>query len=326
MTPINDWRVYEDAPLIQLTNKTWEAVCMPGHRWVATKYKHVGRAGENGRMKNEYLLVDDYIAAEKITSRHALRLAAIADFNDGPAIDERETELLGWVLGDGSVQHLKSRAKDPRHPIARHGRKIVLLYQAKPKHVEAIDELVDGLIFSRSVLQVKKPNGEPGLPRVTWRFRNGYSAELLERSGYDHKNPLPFVLSLNQAQRKAFLRGVFGAEGSLQGSTTFKGIDGYQMMKSYAQADGLKQDAIILAIYLSGMRPAISPWNRETNPLNAPNPKPGAQIRETKPFIGGERVEKKDAGRGTAWCVRTELGSWTMRQGRQVMLAGNSDI
>lgn len=319
-TSINQVHFYDDVPLVRLTNKTWEAFCTPDHRWVSKKYKHVGRAGDNGRVKNEYVVVNEFVAAQAITSRHTLRLAAMADLDDGPAIDEREAELLGWVLGDGSVMRLKSRAKDPNHPCAKHNRISMVLYQAKPRHVEAIDELLSGLIFSRSVFQARKPNGEPGLARVTWRFRNGYSAELLKRSGYDHKSPVPFVLSLNQTQRENFLRGVFGAEGSLQGSTTFKGVDGYKMMKSYAQADGPQQDAITLAIYLSGMRPAISPWKLENNNLRVRNPRPGAFIREAKPYIGGERVKKQDAGLGCSWGVTTGLGSWTMRQGRQVML------
>ena len=30
------------------------------------------------------------------------------------------------------------------------------------------------------------------VPWVTWEFSRGYPAELLKRSGYDHKNPAPY--------------------------------------------------------------------------------------------------------------------------------------
>jgi hypothetical protein len=68
------------------------------------------------------------------------------------------------------------------------------------------------------VRQMNKPSGLPGLPLVTWEFRRTYSAELLKRSGYDHKNPVPLVLSLSASQRAAFIRGFFGAEDRSPGA------------------------------------------------------------------------------------------------------------
>jgi hypothetical protein len=326
-TPVNEVHVYDDAPLVRLTNKTWEATCTPNHRWVATKHKHVGRAGKNGRTKNEYLKVDEFIASDAITSRHALRLAAMADLGEGPAISDEEAELLGWVMGDGSVAHIKSKkGSDPEHWRTGTGSKVsIRLYQSKPEHVKAIDALVAGLVFNRATRPMKTPKGQPGLPLVTWEFSRGYSAELLKRSGYDHKNPVPFVLSLSAEQRAAFIRGLFGAEGTLSGGGTFKGQPGYPMTRTYYQNDGAKQDAIILAIYLSGMRPGVSEADHRGMRVGEYTAsKLGAVVRETKPFIGGERILREDAGRGPVWCVSTSLGSWTMRQGRQVMLTGNS--
>jgi hypothetical protein len=37
-TPVTAVHVYDNAPLVRLTNKTWEAVCTPSHRWVAGKH------------------------------------------------------------------------------------------------------------------------------------------------------------------------------------------------------------------------------------------------------------------------------------------------
>jgi hypothetical protein len=191
--------------------------------------------------------------------------------------------------------------------------------------VKAIDALVDGLPFSRMVRQMNKPSGLPGLPLVTWEFRRTYSAELLKRSGYDHKNPVPLVLSLSASQRAAFIRGFFGAEGSIAGGSTLKGRTGYPKTRTYYQNDGASQDAIILAIYLSGMRPGISERDQRGAPIGRWTVSAlGARISETKPFLGGERIRREDAGRGSFFCVTTGLGSWTMRQGRQVMLTGNS--
>jgi hypothetical protein len=198
-----------------------------------------------------------------------------------------------------------------------------MLGQAKPEHIKAIDRLVTGLLFSRTIRKMRKPGGGMALPLVTWEFHRPYSAELLERSGYDHQSPVPFVLSLSESQREAFRRGVFGAEGTRQREGPIKGMGSYPGTKVYSQADGPKQDAIVLAIYLSGLRPGISVRTGNASALGCKSPRTVAVISETKPFIGGQSIKREYAGRGAVWCVITNLNTWTMRQGRQVMLTGN---
>jgi hypothetical protein len=326
-TPVTAVHVYDDAPLVRLTNKTWEAVCTPIHGWVARKHVQTRRDNRDGGPQTSSVVVEEFVEAQAIGTRHALRLAAAADLGSGPEIGEQEAELLGWVMGDGSVAYIKSKKNSsPDHWRTGTGSLVsIRLYQSKPEHVKAIDALVDGLPFSRMVRQMNKPSGLPGLPLVTWEFRRTYSAELLKRSGYDHKNPVPLVLSLSASQRAAFIRGFFGAEGSIAGGSTLKGRTGYPKTRTYYQNDGASQDAIILAIYLSGMRPGISERDQRGAPIGRWTVSTlGARISETKPFLGGERIRREDAGRGSFFCVTTGLGSWTMRQGRQVMLTGNS--
>jgi hypothetical protein len=329
-TPVLAVHRYDDAPLVRLSNKTWTATCTPHHCWMSRHWRHTGRKGRPGIAKNQYVAEDAYVLAEQITTRHALRLAAEADTGDGPAISGQEAELLGWVLGDGSVAHIKSKpGSDPAHWRTGTGSRVsVRLYQSKPQHVKHIDALVDGLLFNRMVRQMRKPNGEPGLPLVTWEFTRTYSAELLKRSGYDHKNPVPFVLSLSAAQREAFMRGVFGAEGSLAGDGegfANRGYHGYSRTRVYRQNDGPQQDAIILGIYLSGHRPGITEHDNRGQRIGRWTVSTvSADIRETKPFIGGEKIRREDAGRAPVWCVTTGLGTWTARQGRKVMLTGSA--
>jgi hypothetical protein len=318
---------YDDAPLVRLSNKSWSAECTPAHRWATRHWRRDGCAGP-------YRTEDVMTATDRLTSRHSIRLAAQANTGTGPAISEREAELLGWVLGDGSVAHIKAKpGSDPAHWRTGTGSRVsIRLYQSKPDHVRRIDALVEGMIFNRMARLMRTPSGELGLaPLVTWEFSRGYSAELLKRSGYDHKNPVPFLLSLSAGQRETFMRGVFGAEGSLSGGATFHNAgdfsgQAYARTKVYRQNDGPKQEAIILGVYLCGMRPGISERdNRGQTVGRWTVTTVSADIRETKPFIGGEKIRREDAGRGRVWCPQTELGSWTMRQGRQVMLTGNSD-
>lgn len=325
-TPITAVHHHQDAPMVRLSNKAWSAVCTPNHRWMSRHWIQPWVQGRQGPAE----VVDELVTADRITSRHSLRLAAEADTGEGPAISDQEAELLGWVLGDGSVAHIKSKpGSNPAHWRTGTGLRVsIRLYQSKPEHVKRIDALVDGLLFNRMVRQLRKPSGALGLPLVTWEFARGYSAELLKRSGYDHKNPVPFMLSLSPGQREAFMRGVFGAEGSLAGDGGGFGnreYHGYSRTKVYRQNDGPQQDTIILGVYLSGRRPGISELDRRGSKVGRWTiTKLAADIRETKPFIGGEKIRREDAGRAAVWSVTTGLGTWTARQGRQVMLTGNS--
>jgi hypothetical protein len=176
-TPVCGVHVYDDAPLIRLSNKTWEATCTPNHRWAARHWR-----------QDPLRVTDEFVTADRITSRHSLCVAAEADTGEGPEISEQEAELLGWVLGDGWVVTPKSRTPGSTHWRAQHGTR-PSVRQAKPEHVKAIDRLVAGLLFTRTTRQMNKPGGTPGLPLVTWEFHRPYSAGLLKRSGYDHKNP-----------------------------------------------------------------------------------------------------------------------------------------
>jgi TP901 family phage tail tape measure protein len=327
-TRVTDIHRYDDVPVVRLTNKTWHAVCTPHHRWVAVHRKHVGRKGVGGRTKNEFRTDDVFVEAQKITTRHTLRLAAPSDVGENASVSLQEAELLGWVLGDGWVIKPKSRTPNSTHwRTLRGSRPSIRLGQSKPEHVKAIESLVSGLPFTRTVRPMTKPSGEPGLPLTTWEFHRPWSAELLRRSGYDHADPVPFVLSLSEPQREAFLRGVFGAEGVTkiqEGPILGKGH--YSGGKSYSQADGAQQDAIVLAVYLSGKRPAMTEWKRSgRSNLGCTTPRTGVAIREAKPFLGGESIRTGDAGTESVWCATTELGSWTMRQDRQPMLTGNSN-
>jgi len=329
-TPITDVHVYDDAPLIRLRNKTWDVTCTPNHRWAVSRLHQIDgrRSDGHGTRLSGYspsCRTDELVQADKITTAHdSVRLAAPASTGDGPAISEIEAELLGWILGDGHVQYLKSRTPDSKHWRTARGCKSVQINlcqsTSKPDHVQRIDDLTAEMVVNRTTRTGgKTPDGQPGAPMIYWHLSRPYSAELLKRSGYDHSDPVPFVLSISPSQRDAFMRGVFGADGHQARPGFICGKGPYPGKISYAQADGPQQDAIAVMIYLSGKRPAFHQWTR--NPVTR---RSGANIAETKPFIGGKAIRREDAGTARVWCPTTGLGTWTARQGRQVFLTGNS--
>jgi hypothetical protein len=87
------------------------------------------------------------------------------------------------------------------------------------------------------------------------------------------------------------------------------------------QKQGPVLDAIIIAFYLSGRRPkAGAEWKKR--------PEHWSDVRGVTgniPVITGEYLSSEPAGRGSVWCVTTELGSWTAEDGGHVFLTGNSN-
>ena len=132
-----------------------------------------------------------------------------------------------------------------------------------------------------------------------------YTEELLRAVGHGSERSLSlFVLGLTVEARAAFLEAAVLAEGT---------TDGRAGITSIYQNDGEVLDAIILTAYLEGHRPGVS-YGR-----------PGqAAVSLGRAKVNGRSVSWTPGQPGPAWCVTTELGSWTMRQGQTVSLTGNS--
>jgi hypothetical protein len=60
-TPMTAVHVHADAPLVRLTNKTWEAVCSPNHRWVARKHVQVRRDNSDGGPQTSSVVVEEWV-------------------------------------------------------------------------------------------------------------------------------------------------------------------------------------------------------------------------------------------------------------------------
>ena len=285
-TRITQVHHYDDAPLIEMGGTKFKVRSTPNHRWVAEKSVQRTRGGSADA-------VEMFVSTEEIGSRHRVRLAANADLSDGLPISDLEAELLGWVMGDGSYSGGSMR-----------------VYQNKPKYLSDLDEL-----FSHF------PHGKYSYEREgygvenIWELRRPFVRDLVARSGYGD-DFVGLVLSMSESQREAFLRGVIAAEGYIS-----TGFDGQVEVQRIAQAVGPKRDAIILAVYLSGYRPAVTTTIKEGEHRDV------SDIRLTRPWSGGEVLARtrREVESAAVWCVTTELGSWTAQQDDQVFLTGNSN-
>jgi hypothetical protein len=326
-TPILAKAVEPACPVISLRVGNWRAQVTPGHRWWAERrtsvpvdemlfcpecgalggkrgpfrstraaQSHLAKLHSIRRGQQPYHRVEGFVRTDAITKAHRLRVAAPADEGVGnDRITVSEAALLGWVISDGSINHASRTVN-------------VWIYQAKPKYIPVIDALLAEVPHSRYVR-----DRQPGRhrPEVSWRLSAPYARDLLARSGLLEVTPEEFVLSLDGQQRKRWLEAVWQAEGW----TVASGVDGE--VKRLSQNVGPRADAMTLAAFLCGNRPT-----RHLNQRFKEHHSQSWTITLGRPWIGGTMIQCQELGDQPVWCVQTDLGTWTMRQGGLPMLTG----
>ncbi len=253
-----------------------------------------GVAGE--RSQNRYETNPQWVATDAIRSRDRILLAAPANTVCGLEITVNEAAILGWIAGDGHVETRKHRPT-------------VAIAQSKPEMVERLHALL------KDVPHAVYADDRGGCgPRHQFRIQHEYALDLLRRSGHPKNDAVRIVLAMSSEQRAAWLEAVIDAEGtrSLRPGYTRPRVVIYQ-------TEGPLLNAIKLAVYLSGARPSVGmlPGKEQWAPCFA--------VGINRPIVTGGLLCREDAGRGPAWCVRTELGSWTAEQNGHIFLTGNSN-
>jgi hypothetical protein len=109
------------------------------------------------------------------------------------------------------------------------------------------------------------------------------------------------------------LEAVWQAEGW----TVISGAEGE--VKRLSQNVGPWADAMTLAVLLCGNRPT-----RHLNQRYKEHRSQNWIVTFGRPWIGGTVIQRQVLGEEPVWCVQTDLGTWTMRQGGLPMLTGSS--
>ncbi|OAP27830.1 Transglycosylase SLT domain protein [Amycolatopsis sp. M39] len=322
---------HENAPLVRLVNTRWQATTTPNHRWLTfprgTEAQPMGplvcpecgwvpRASvqpangvavhrrkihgvRSAPARSEYAVAGRFVTTSEVGSRDRLLLSAVADTGEGLAVTVREAAILGWIAGDG---HLESRQYRPTASIA----------QSKPDMVAKISKLLTDVPHAEYV----DDRGGRGL-RHQFRLDHDYVRDLLRRAGNPKSEAFSQVLAMSADQRSAWLEAITDAEG------TKHLRPGYTQPKvTIYQAPGEVLDAIMLAVYLSGARPRVSYSDRTAEHHTW---QVEGAVRANNPIVTGAFLREESAGRGDVWCVTTELGTWTAREGDHLFLTGNSN-
>jgi hypothetical protein len=306
--------------VVRVGNSRWSARVTPGHRWWSQR-RHpelvtgdystcpecgtkVGKRGpfsghralRTHRAKAHgvaprgvaYTETAGFVRTDELTTAHELVLSAQADTGEGLPISDDQARLLGWLAGDGHISDEN-----------------VTLYQSKPGRVAEIRELLARLGIETT--EHSRERGHRRLRAYQWYFPRSYARELLKRAEWDD-GPEHFILACSPQQRAAWLDGMIAAEG-----TCVPSMHGDVMR--IPQNDGPVCDAIVLAAYLEGYRPARRRRQGQSG---------FTMVTLSRPNVHGSTLDVTEHSVEPVWCVQTDLGTWTMRQDGQVMLTGNS--
>lgn len=311
---------YDDAEVWRIGNSQWHADVTPEHRWVVERDRdlvaeslvcpacgsewgtrrgmetHLGKAH---KMRQPTMrVVESGFARTDELRWGSLRVSAPAETGDALPLTPDECAILAWIQGDGTL----------RPAVGATGNDLgwdASIYQSKPDMVEKIRKLLASVPHSE---HVRKPRENDSWPSFVWNLRRAYVSDLISRSeltaDVEH-----WVTRMSQSQREAWLAAMIDAEGHT--------ADGFTRI---TQVDGPMQDAIRMAVYLSGHRPTFSRLGAEGRGY-----KPSGHVGMARPRVAVSMLHEPEVlDRQPVWCVETELGSWTMRQGRRVTLTGNS--
>jgi DNA polymerase I-like protein with 3'-5' exonuclease and polymerase domains len=293
-TPVLEKMMFADAPLIEMQNNHFRSVSTPDHRWVCRR-----RTGRGNTRRH----VEELRTTENINSECEIYLSAPVDDSSKLDITDDEAALIGFAYGDGSVV----RSKMGYGPARRRGGDkvgfLVKFYQSKPRGIKYIETLL-----ARWGKGFRKYEYE-GDPLITWLLNPEACRSIWKRAGLWEKEDFEqFVLNLGTSQRAAFIEAVWEAEGYTCGTG-----------KVYTQNDGAFADSIRLAVFMTGnfcttQSPATNYYTTD---------KTCRDYRACNPMVTGQMLRKTYQGRANVWCIKTELGSWVMRQGDMIMLTGN---
>jgi DNA polymerase I-like protein with 3'-5' exonuclease and polymerase domains len=287
-TTITDVHHYGDVEIVKFGNQHRSFSATRNHRWLAVH----DSTGEYGFVTT----------GDQPGSYHNVVLAAESSIGYLDVTDD-EAEILGWVLSDGSIE----RGRFVGAPSQAGGRKIsckMTIFQVKPRRVAEIDDLLRDVPHRR---YISKKMSKSGNPLVSWRINPAWARTLLDKVEVHDKNsfdPWKLATSLRDSQRRAMIRAINAADGCHQSNSPVT-------------------ELVVALGYLTGhfarvsvRQPDGKGWMRNSI----------ARVNYQRAFITGQRTTVSDPVIQDVWCVTTELGTWTMRQGRTPVLTGNSKI
>lgn len=286
-TEITDVVHYDDAPLMKLYNYGWEMVTTPEHRWVSD-------TGSTDRVV--WTTTETFGSFGK---GQRINLAAPFDGGVGLPITDDETRLLGYVLSGRGVK-VDSTINGPSQEIGgQYGCISISMMQSEEQHASELLEFMQQFPHEYSVRN----------NHHIWRIRNEFGRDLIQRIGFYstdgvRTNPAAFALRLSAKQRTLVFDAIRKSSG-----------------KTYTKSNEWSVEFYRTLTHLDGQPTSTSTQHTK---LRSKTEKTLYTINRRLPVFTAKRFKREPAGRAPVWCVQTECGTWTMRQGMRSMLTGNT--
>jgi DNA polymerase I-like protein with 3'-5' exonuclease and polymerase domains len=294
-TKVVDIAKYENAPIVRMqVGKGFDVRVTPNHRWFAQRRRHLGDGSRP--------YVGEFVETWDLTSEHRLVLSAVADTPTILDITPNEAAIIGWLHTDGHTkrgEYVGAPAQAGGKKVAFEGR-ILQKKEGGRQHIEEILKSVGHYTY------VDKKTGV-----VHYMINPAYLRDLWERAHLDQLGLEGFVAMLDPDQRRAFMVAVYLAEGFTKGEIWERG--GMRM----AQNEGDELDALRLGAFLEGYY--VRQYDRQQYTGNN-----NAHLALTKPHVTCQEMRVTEDGHEDVWCIKTEFGTWVMRQGNQIMVTGNT--
>lgn len=292
-TRVLDKVKHEDVPTTTMyTNHNWKATCTYNHRWY----------GDKRVVRNKVRhYTPEVFTPETMGSEHRITVSAKAVGGDNPC-SSAVAALIGWMYSDGSIQVSEvtgktSQGKDGRRAAAR-----ACILQKK--YTTEVSEVLSECAVTPTRVTTR-PCGTK-----CWSLSAEDTRRIHREAGLDIRNPnfVEWVMSLDLEARDSFLEAVFLAEGHTR----------EYAIKCITQNVGNFQEAIHLAAFMEGHDVRLTHKSSYTGKDCV------RMTLRNKSHIGCQRVQMKADVRQDVWCPRTELGSWVMKQGDNIMITGNT--
>lgn len=286
-TKITHVHHFDDLPIIKMGNAYHQFLSTKDHRWVVR------------RRRPDRIL---FRTTEQIASEDKIILAAPLEDDSGTVfLDDTEAAVLAWLFSDGdlSVEH------ETRGPSQAGGSKREVrgrIRQSEKKYANHIRSILCSVPHREYII-----SSRPGY--VQWGIDPEWLRPIIQRLGmYDAPiSSAELAAKISAKSRKIMLREMRLADGE----------------KRFAKAHPWKLDFYTSLVYMDGHVPTLN-WCAPQEGMW--QKKPIAKVSVSKPTMTGIRILKEDVGNQPAWCVTTELGTWTIRNGDHIGLTGNCYI
>jgi hypothetical protein len=283
-TPVLQVRSQQGRQVIRIGTERWSAICTPDHRWLVQEMTSNCWAPDGWSPVRAESASQAWCSKRTPGGIRGVRRLVLTGYADGgksPCTPD-EARIIAWILGGGNLT-VRSESSYQAY-----------IAQSASKYATEVRALVTRTGFLSS--EVTRPTGH-GREVCLFRLKNRLVRELWKHLD---EGLIPFVLSLTQEARAAWLDAWRKAEGSEE---------------CIYQEPGERQEAVALTGFLEGYLPRRVNGSRHH----------GVALG-TRSVSNGPNCTwiYEDAGISDVWCPTTGLGSWVARDAAgNIFLTGN---